>query len=344
MEVMHMSTKNINRKELVLNAMDNKPVERVPAGFWFHFLADEIHSDAFAQPELTEELLAGELKYIEESQPDFVKIMTDGFFPYTNESFIKAKTAADLKHVKPLDKDDKWFNYQVEYAKKITDKYGDEIATFYNLFVPGTILKFMQPNFEDGEPYLAALVREDKEAVKQVFDVISDDLAELAKRVITEAHVTGIYLSLQNLLGEGITRELYEEVFGPGERKILAAANSVSDYNILHICGYAGHRNDLSWYEDYEVKTINWAAVVEDVPLSEGKKLFGGRAVLGGFGNTVDDVIYKGSEAEIKAEVRRLLDEAGTTGVILGADCTVPRDTPRQHFDWVREALIEYSK
>lgn len=125
-----MSTKNINRKELVLNAMDNKPVERVLAGVWFHFLADEIHSDAFAQPELTEELLAGELKYIEKSQPDFVKIMTDGFFPYTNESFIKAKTAADLKNVKPLAKDDKWFTYQVEYAKKITDKYGDEFSAY----------------------------------------------------------------------------------------------------------------------------------------------------------------------------------------------------------------------
>lgn len=78
---------DLDRKQLVLDAMDNKAVERVPAGFWFHFLADEIHSNAFEQPELTEQVLAGEIKYIEESQPDFVKIMTDGFFPYTSESF-----------------------------------------------------------------------------------------------------------------------------------------------------------------------------------------------------------------------------------------------------------------
>lgn len=335
-------SKILDRKQLVLDAMDNKAVERVPAGFWFHFLADEIHSNAFEQPELTEQVLAGEIKYIEESQPDFVKIMTDGFFPYTSESFLAAKTSEDLKHLQPLPKDDKWFTYQVAYAKKLTDKYGDKIATFYNLFCPGTIIKFMQPNLEDGEPYLASLVREDKEAVKAAFDVISDDLAELARRMITEAHVTGVYFSLQNLLGEGITREIYEEVFAPGEKKILAAANSVSDYNILHICGYAGHRNDLSWYEDYEVKTINWAAVVEDVELEDGKKLFGGRAVLGGFGNSTEDVLYKGTKAEIKAETKRLLDKAGTTGVILGADCTVPRDTPREHFQWVREALEEY--
>lgn len=95
-------SKILDRKQLVLDAMDNKPVERVPAGFWFHFLADEIHSNAFEQPELTEQVLAGEIKYIEESQPDFVKIMTDGFFPYTSESFLAAKTSEDLKHLQPL--------------------------------------------------------------------------------------------------------------------------------------------------------------------------------------------------------------------------------------------------
>lgn len=335
---------NLNRKQLVLDIMDNKPTERAASGFWFHFLADEVHSNAFEDPSLTDQVLAGEIKYIEESQPDLVKIMTDGFFPYTNPTFVNAKNLDDLKNIKPLAKDDKWFTYQVAYAKKLTDRFGDQVATFYNLFCPGTIIKFMQPNFEDGEPYLASIVLEDKETVKKVFDVISEDLAELAKRVITEGGVTGIYFSLQNLLGEGITRELYDEVFVPGEKKILAAANSVSDYNILHICGYAGHRNDLSWYEDYDVKTINWAAVVEDVELEKGKKLFGGRAVLGGFGNSTEDVLYKGTKEEVKAETKRLLDAAGTTGVILGADCTVPRDTPREHFDWVKEAVEEYSK
>lgn len=41
-----------SKKELVFAAMDNKPVDRVPSGFWFHFLQDEIHSDSFQHPEL----------------------------------------------------------------------------------------------------------------------------------------------------------------------------------------------------------------------------------------------------------------------------------------------------
>ena len=86
---------------------------------------------------------------------------------------------------------------------------------------------------------------------------------------------------------------------------------------------------------------MNWAAKVEGVSLSEGKKLFQGKAVIGGFGQTEKDLIYSGTEEAIKAETRRLLDEAGRIGVVLGADCTIPSDTPVSHLKWVREAANE---
>ena len=197
----------------------------------------------------------------------------------------------------------------------------------------------MQPGtLAEDEAFLAQLVREDAAAVRAAFDVISGDLAKLARRIIAEAGVTGIYFSLQNLIGEGASRAVYEEVFAPGEKEILRAANAESSYNILHICGYAGHRNTLDWYRDYDVKTINWAAVVEGVPLEEGRKIFPEHALLGGFGNLASDVLYRGTQAEITAETHRILDAAGRTGILLGADCTVPRDIDWKHFDWVRDA------
>ena len=48
-----------NRKQLVLDAMDGKEVDRVQSGFWFHFLPDEIHANAFQAPALNQQLLAG---------------------------------------------------------------------------------------------------------------------------------------------------------------------------------------------------------------------------------------------------------------------------------------------
>lgn len=329
----------VSKKELVLRAMDRKAVERVPAGFWFHFLDDEIHANAYEDESLEKKVLEGELRYIEESQPDFVKIMTDGFFSYPNPAVQRARTAAELAKVRPLPDDHPFFTRQIAYAKEITSRYGSEIATFYNIFSAGTTVKFMQPGtIAEDEEFLTGFVREDRKAVQEAFAVISADLAKLARRIIEEAGVTGIYLSLQNHTGFGDDRSVYDEVFAPGEKEILRAANTANDYNILHICGYAGHRNELDWYRDYEVKTINWAAVVEGVPLAAGRRVFPQRALLGGFGNLDTDVLYRGSRAEVEAETRRILDAAGRTGVLLGADCTVPRDIDRNRFTWVREA------
>ena len=57
-----------------------------------------------------------------------------------------------------------------------------------------------------------------------------------------------------------------------------------------------------------------------------------------------NDLIYKGSEEEIRSEVRRLLDESGTKGVLLGADCTIPRDTDIRHLEWIRDEADKYVK
>ena len=65
--------------------------------------------------------------------------------------------------------------------------------------------------------------------------------------------------------------------------------------------------------------------------------------MIGGFNNTTDGVLYKGSKEEIEAETARLIADAGTTGVILGADCTIPSDTPLEHLSWVREKAKEVS-
>ena len=111
-----------NRKQLVLDAMDGKEVDRVPSGFWFHFLPDEIHANAFKEPALNQQLLAGERKYISEFQPDFVKIMTDGFFPYNNDLLYTAKSAKELANIQPLADDDPWFTQQIAYAKEITSR------------------------------------------------------------------------------------------------------------------------------------------------------------------------------------------------------------------------------
>lgn len=83
---------------------------------------------------------------------------------------------------------------------------------------------------------------------------------------------------------------------------------------------------------------------IENVSLLEGKKIFGNRAVIGGFDNTANGILYRGSKEEIENFTEQLLKDVGTTGVILGADCTVPSDIDLKHLAWVREKAIKFSQ
>jgi uroporphyrinogen decarboxylase len=140
-----------------------------------------------------------------------------------------------------------------------------------------------------------------------------------------------------------VNEQLRQALFVGCDKAILEHAASYGRFNILHICGYAGYKNNLSQFVDYPASAVNWASKVENVSLPEGKKLFGGRCVIGGFGNTVNDILYKGSKAEIEAETKRLIAEAGTSGIVIGADCTVPRTIDMKHLEWVAAATHHMS-
>ncbi len=326
------------KRELVEAALHNQPVERVPVGFWFHFLDDQRNIDAVSDPSLEEKNLAGHKHFIEAWHPDFVKIMTDGFFQYpnpaVNRSIRSIKEAADIR---PLGEESAWFTRQVAFAKKLASAYGKDIKLFYNLFAPARTLNFNQARV-GGQEDLTVFLREDPAALKKVLDVIAKDYAALAEALIRDGGVDGIYLSVNNINKDTVSESDYRSYIAPSEIAVLEGANRANPENILHICGYEGVLNHLEWYKEYPFLAVNWAAHLEGVSLAEGKKLFGGRAVIGGFGQTDKDVIYVGSKAEIEQETERLLRESGTVGVILGADCTVPRDIDVQRFNWVRDS------
>lgn len=320
----------MSKRELVLNAFDNKVVERVPVGFWFHFAADAFFNSS---EETVKRNVAGHQKYVDEFQPDFLKLMSDGFFGYPGEALKNLKTAADLDTVETEDAG-AWIQGQVDLVKELTGRFKAEVASFYNIFAPATYLSFLLEAAESSFT-VEQLAKENPKGLSRVLLEIAKDIAVLSQRVITEGGADGIYFSARNI--DGLSKADYLSYIAPSEQYILEKANAVSDYNILHICGYEGHRNDLSTYVDYPAKVVNWAVTVEQVSLQEGKKLFGGRAVIGGFNNTEDGILYKGSKEEIEAETQKLLEQAGNVGVILGADCTIPSDTPLEHLSWVRE-------
>ena len=51
--------------------------------------------------------------------------------------------------------------------------------------------------------------------------------------------------------------------------------------------------------------------------------------------------IVHGDRQQITAQVRRAIDELGTTGLMIGAGCTVPSDIPIQNLVIARQAVVE---
>ena len=96
----------------------------------------------------------------------------------------------------------------------------------------------------------------------------------------------------------------------------------------------------MTIFKDYPAQVFNWATHHEAVSLPQGQELFHGKAVLGGFENGKQSLLYGGSKAKLQEETKRLLAEAGTRGVLLGADCTVPDDFELERLDWIRQAAI----
>lgn len=187
---------------------------------------------------------------------------------------------------------------------------------------------------------MADLLLENPEQFRAILDVIAEDIAILTQKIIQQGGVDGIYLSTQEIQDERITPALYQTYIEPSNIAILEAANQIGGTNILHICGFEGASNDVTIFKDYPAQVVNWATHHEDVSLTQGQELFPGKAVLGGFENGKKSLLYQGSKAELQDETRRLLAEAGSKGVLLGADCTVPDDFDLERLDWIRQAAV----
>lgn len=331
----------MSRRDLVIDAIEQRRVERVPVGFWFHFADESDFSNGLVDSSVIETNINGHQKYFDEFKPDFLKLMSDGFFGYPSKIIEEAAYAEDLWKVKAVGENHPWIQKQVKLVLELTKRFGTEVVTFYNIFSPLTFFQIIREG--KGQKTPAEFFREDPKAFAYALEEISKDLQILVKKIITEAKVDGIYLSVKNIQDPCITVDEYKTFVAPSEHAILAVANEASKHHILHICGYENARNNLLTYVDYNATIINWAVHVEHISLAEGKKIFQGKTVLGGFPNSKGSLIETGSKEELEQLTVDIIKNTGNTGLLIGADCTVPSSISLERLSWIREKAYETS-
>lgn len=318
----------MNKRERVFNAIDKKPVDHVPVGFWYHFGGKEAMGEPCVQ---------AHVNYVKDCDVDILKIMCDGYFPYPVPE--ECKTAEDWFDLKPLGKNHPFIREQVERARRLVEEVGKDMPVFYNVFAP-----FSSIRFGAGESRVMKDIRENKLAVMHALDVIAQDNALLSELLIREAGCDGVYYCVQGGEYGRFTVEEYNEMIRPSDLYVLEHANRFSSHNIMHCCGWAGARNQIELWKDYPVACVNWAVYVEDLSMEDGRIFFGDKACLGGFqslhqeGKNHKGILHNGTKEEIQEYTRDLILSFGKRGLLLGADCTVNSFIEHERIRWVVEA------
>lgn len=307
----------------VMRALDGKSVDRPPVSFWFHFF-DELR--------VGQACVDAHVDYYRQSDIDFIKVMSDGYFEYPIPAHIE--NAADWYTLKPLDRLDPYIVEQVERMKGIRQAVGEECPVFYSVFAP-----FSSIRFGTSDDLVMKHLQENPDAVLYALNVIAETNALLAELLITEGGSDGIYYCLQGGEQNRFTAEQYKQWISPSDRYVLDHINRFSDNNLLHFCGWAGIKNHLDVWREYPAKAVNWAIFIEEMGLKEGQQYFGGKAVIGGFDNREGSLLYTGSQEEITQYVNQLRDEFKGEGLLIGADCSISADVERSQVKKVVNAL-----
>jgi uroporphyrinogen decarboxylase len=297
----------MNKRDTVLDLLDSsKPRTFVPAAFFLHFDA----SCHFGQAAVEKHL-----EFVRATGMDFLKIQYERSFP----SLPAIQRAADWAGM-PL-YGEAFFAPQLEAVEGIVKAAGRETLVVVTLYSP-----FMCASHAMGEDTVLRHVREDPERVLKGMEVVTASLLAFVRACI-RLGVDGFYHSTQGGETHRLSdRALFDTFIRPFDLAVMGEAERGCPFNILHVCDYAGEYADLSRFRDYPGHVVSCPLKVggRSLSLAEAQRLFG-RPVMGGLDRR--GAIATGGETAIRAEVEGVL-RAAPEQVILGADCTVPADTP----------------
>ena len=332
----------MNKRERFESFLANQPVDRVPIAFFHHFTERSEWLKGVERPDIFEKNIDGHRKSREIFDPDVIKVMNDSLMLMPVD-LSEVKCAADLPKLKAPAPDSPFMQKTKELTLRALEFYKDsEAPKFVTGFSPAMVLKTAASRIPDGRKLdLVGFLREDPESFVKALDILAETIMGLNEMLIKECGAEGIYFSVNNQ-NNFFPQDLYRQYITPSDKKVIEHANSLSKINMLHICGFAGLTNDLELFKDYDCAAINWAVTIEGVSLKEGKKLFGGKPVFGGFPQT--GVLDSGTREEVVTYTHKILDEAGSVGIMIAADCTVPTDLDDNRLEWVRQACIDYAK
>ena len=305
----------MNKRDAVLSLLDkdHKP-GYIPAAFFLHF--DPIYHRGQAAVDK-------HLEYFHYTDMDFVKIQYEQVFPHIPE-IQRPEDWARMPFYK-LD----FYQEQLGVVEGLVKAAKSEALVLLTLYSP-----FMYAGNTTSQAMLTEHIKQDPEKVKRGMQVITDSLMQFVKECI-RLGLDGFYTSTQGGEKDRFTDQaLFQECVKPYDLALMEEINRQCIFNILHVCDYQLPYSDLSPFLGYPGQIVNTNLELTGGKISaqEVSNKFG-RPFMGGLDRK--GVITTGSKDEVQKAVEDVLNMAPER-FILGADCTVPSETP---WDNLRTAI-----
>jgi uroporphyrinogen decarboxylase len=281
-------------------ALRGAPVDRPPFTIWYHFGLQHAPAGRIAQ---------AHLEFFDAYHLDWLKVMNDYSYPMP-EGLETVTEPRDLRRLTPLDVTRGPLGEQLRVIEILAPALRGRALFVDTVFNAWNTLK---RNVVKGT--IDALMREHPTELEAALAVVNDNLIRYALASL-ERGAAGIFLSVP-ATAETLTAEQYERFMRPFDLALLEAVRDRGECHVLHAHGARLYFDRLL---DYPVHALSWADRSGGPSLAEAR----GKTPLALVGGIEQDRFPQLSAADVRAEVRRAVAEAGREKLLVAPGCAIP--------------------
>jgi uroporphyrinogen decarboxylase len=308
---------DMNKRDVVLSLLDGQTTRPyVPAAFFLHF------PPAFRERQAAVEK---HLEFFRYTDMDFVKIQYERTFP-ANPRIQKPTDWATMPRY-DLD----FFEGQLRAVEGLVKAAKRDAVVVVTLYSP-----FMCAGHATSLPTVKAHLEAEPEHVAKGLEIIADSLLRFVRECI-QLGVDGFYASTQGGEAGSFSQPgIFEHYVKPYDLLVMQEFSSACPFNILHVCDYVADYADFTPFLDYPGQIVSSPLKLGDKALSPADAArFFARPWMGGLERK--GTLASGTPDQVKEAARAVLASAPER-FILGADCTVPDQTPWENLKAAIEA------
>jgi len=313
----------VDRRERLHAVLRGESIDRVLCGFWNHFSSEQWYGKAAVQ---------AHVDYYHKVKPDMLKVMNEHL--YRLEKPISH--VSDWKGIKALPWESTGYEQYLEEFRMLRRELPQDLPLFAT--VHGVLVSAYHATEEPGffgnlDNLITRHLREDPDTVAEALKTVVATLSRLVTELV-KAGADGIFYAALGGEAERFEESLFENYVKPLDAAVIEHIKDQGAISVLHIC--KGGTN-IPMYAGIDADVINWALHESSYTLTDGRRLFPGKTLLGGFDDR-SGVLVDGTAEEIARKAAKIVSEAGRERFILGADCTLPEDIEIAHLRAVMEA------